>query len=103
MRKLTLESLQVESFETTAESVSWRGTVEAHGAPAPDTPTCPPSAVSQCAPCESLEQTRCGHTCVYDCTAPCTIVCSNGCSLGIGCEICYLPGDTEAVNTCRLD
>lgn len=95
MRKLTLESLRVESFETTAGTHHWRGTVDGHGIIAPNTPTCPPSAISQCSPCESLEHTRCGDTCVYDCTAPCTMVCSNGCSNTTGCAAsCYAPGDT---------
>ncbi|HEU4883320.1 MAG TPA: hypothetical protein VFT45_13760 [Longimicrobium sp.] len=95
MRKLMLESLQVESFETTVEAARCRGTVDGHAAAYPDSRTCPPSAVSVCAPCESQEPIRCGTSCDYGCTTPCTFWCSNGCSNGTGCEAsCWLPADS---------
>lgn len=62
MRKLTLESLQVESFVTAAAS-SPRGTINAHGDPQP-TP-----------PIETILQTYdveiCGETQYFDCSLGC--------------------------------
>ena len=66
MRKLKLESLQVESFETTAAAPCERGTVEAHGRP----PTI-----------DTYNPDRCGDTMYFDCTLGCSqnTACPNGC------------------------
>jgi hypothetical protein len=68
MRKLKLESLQVESFETTTAAPRERGTVEAHGKPHP---------------IETYSPERCGDTMYFDCTLGCSqnTACPNGCIL----------------------
>ncbi len=68
MRKLKLESLQVESFETTAIAPRERGTVGAHGKPHP---------------IDTYSPDRCGDTMYFDCTLGCTrnTACPDGCIL----------------------
>ncbi|HEX6367584.1 MAG TPA: pinensin family lanthipeptide [Longimicrobium sp.] len=87
MRKLKLESLRVESFETTAGSASGRGTVEGH-AVAPNTPYCGGTAVSLCVVCEprTYDPAQCGETNYLDCT----FGCSAGCSNTTGCDLCWV-------------
>ncbi len=63
MRKLTLESLQVESFETAALAPRMRGTVEAHCDPQPT----PPDDVIG-----TYDPERCGWTNFFDCTYGCS-------------------------------
>jgi hypothetical protein len=76
MRKLKLESLQVESFETVLPAPRMRGTVDAHADPQPTSPT-----VS----IDTYDPERCGWTNFFDCTY--------GCSHFTGCDgPC---GDTE--------
>lgn len=80
MRKLKLESLQVESFETTTAAQDVRGTVQGH---APNTVGCPGTGVSNCAICQpmtfdvycprTLDYRDCGITNPqFDCTYGCT-------------------------------
>jgi hypothetical protein len=81
MRKLKLESLQVESFETTAAAPAMRGTVQGH---APNTVGCPGTGVSDCAICQPMtidlncqpltyDLRNCGVTNpLWDCTYGCT-------------------------------
>jgi hypothetical protein len=61
MRKLKLESLQVESF-VTAAAPRLRGTVDAHGDPQPTPPT-----IS--IPTYDVEE--CGETRYFDCSLGC--------------------------------
>jgi hypothetical protein len=58
MRKLKLESLKVESFETTPAAADERGTVNAHGKPGP---------------IETYNVDRCGDTRYFDCTLGCSV------------------------------
>ena len=69
MRKLKLESLQVESFATSVVSRE-RGTVDAHGDPQPT----PPTVIVL----ETYDVEACGHTGYFDC--------SLGCSYFTGCD-----------------
>jgi hypothetical protein len=66
MRKLKIESLQVESFDTTPVTRQERGTVDAHGKPGP---------------LETYNVDRCGDTNYFDCTLGCSMntACPNGC------------------------
>jgi hypothetical protein len=66
MRKLKLESLQVESFATTAVAQLAHGTVDAHGKPGP---------------LETYNVERCGDTRYFDCTLGCSMntACPDGC------------------------
>ena len=57
MPKLKLESVKVESFETTAAAANERGTVDAHGKPGP---------------IETYNVERCGDTRYFDCTLGCS-------------------------------
>jgi hypothetical protein len=59
MRKLKLESLTVESFETAAAPHA-RGTVDAFARPKPTT-------------LETYNVDRCGDTRYFDCTLGCTV------------------------------
>jgi hypothetical protein len=104
MRKLTLESLQVESFETTAAAQDVRGTVQGH---AINTSGCPGTGVSDCAICQpqtidlncqpqTYDLRGCGVTNpLYDCTYGCT---RNTCdpyfnSCG---DVCWIDPDDSA-------
>lgn len=58
MRKLKLESLQIESFDTTSTVPQERGTVGAHGRPAP---------------IETYNVDLCGDTQYFDCTLGCSL------------------------------
>ncbi|HST61084.1 MAG TPA: pinensin family lanthipeptide [Longimicrobium sp.] len=80
MRKLTLESLQVESFETTALGQDVRGTVQGH---APLTVGCPGTGPSNCAICQPMtndlncqpmtyDLRGCETNPQWDCTYGCT-------------------------------
>jgi hypothetical protein len=60
MRKLKLDSLSIESFETSAAAPRSAGTVQAHAAAAPTYN-----------PCYTFEPT-CGPTDGLDCTYTCT-------------------------------
>lgn len=58
MLKLKLESVKVESFETTHAATNERGTVNAHGKPHP---------------IETYNVERCGDTRYFDCTLGCSV------------------------------
>lgn len=62
MRKLKLESVKVESFETTSAASRPRGTVNAHGDPQPTPPT-----IS----IDTYDVERCGETQYFDCSLGC--------------------------------
>jgi hypothetical protein len=82
MRKLKLESLQVESFETTASARRAGGTVQGHAEAAPDTTGCGGTGPSYCVICQHSVQyvcepdtydvKACGETQYFDCTFGCT-------------------------------
>jgi hypothetical protein len=61
MRKLTLESLAVESFETAAAATPARGTVDAHAKPPKPTTL------------QTYNVDICGDTMYFDCTLGCTV------------------------------
>ncbi len=60
MRKLTLDTLAVESFETAASAPVGRGTVNAHARPKPTT-------------LQTYNVEICGDTRYFDCTLGCTV------------------------------
>jgi hypothetical protein len=66
MRKLKLESLTVESFDTTPVAPHTRGTVDGHARPKP---------------IETYDVEACGDTQYFDCTFGCSVntACPNGC------------------------
>lgn len=68
MRKLKLESLSVESFQTSSAAARPRGTVEAHGKPQPGPQT--------------YNVDLCGDTLYFDCTFGCSVNtnCAGGCA-----------------------
>src|SRR5688572_6725865 len=76
MRKLKLETLQVESFETTSTGRTSRGTIEGHDAVAPDTRRCGDTGPSYCHVCyetdtcepETYDVQLCIDTNYFDCT-----------------------------------
>jgi hypothetical protein len=82
MRKLKLESLQVESFETTTNAHAVRGTVQGQGIAGPQTPACPPTGASYCAICQqsvdiacdpdTYDVAACGPTRYHHCSYGCT-------------------------------
>jgi len=81
MRKLKLESLNVESFDTTAASCSARGTVQGNdltGHGGPSVCLCP--ATEDWA-CQTDSPEACGDTHYLDCTLACTdfASCQGGC------------------------
>lgn len=101
MRKLQLESLQVESFETTAVPSRMRGTVQGNAA-VPGTTIAPGTGVSDCMVCQpwsndyncvplTYDAHNCGETNYMDCTYGCTRACSdprNSCG-----NVCYADPD----------
>jgi hypothetical protein len=93
MRKLKLESLQVESFETTGTGPMSRGTVEGNAASDEFTECCDGTEISWCSecidsidfPCEptydggtGCTATNCGGDCSY-------FGCSFGCTVDTAC------------------
>jgi len=99
MRKLSLESLQVESFATTNAPPQMRGTVQGH-AQVPGTTIQPGTGVSECYVCQpwsidigcihTYDLRDCGETKYMDCTYGCTRL--NSCG-----DVCWI----EADNTLR--
>lgn len=96
MRKLNLDSLQVESFETTDGPGPVRGTVQGH-AELPGTTIAPGTGVSDCVRCEpysprcvplTYDAYNCGETNYMDCTYGCTRACSDP-RLSCG-NVCYV-------------
>lgn len=70
MHKLRLESLAVESFQTSAIAAQARGTVAAHAKPQPPT-------------IQTYNVDLCGDTMYFDCTLGCSINtnCVGGCGV----------------------
>ncbi|HWK88338.1 MAG TPA: hypothetical protein VNP72_00035 [Longimicrobium sp.] len=95
MRKLKLESLQVESFATTERGAAPRGTVQAHADVAPDdtiidpwtggTTTIQPATWNASVCVDTYDVKACGDTRYFDCTFGCTIDCSRESY----CHVCY--------------
>ncbi|HYW10694.1 MAG TPA: pinensin family lanthipeptide [Longimicrobium sp.] len=69
MRKLKLESLHVESFETTAAAPGLRGTVQAHADSDESVCFC---QMTEGWACETWDLEACGDTQYMDCTMGCT-------------------------------
>lgn len=69
MRKLKLESLTVESFDTAPAAARARGTVDGHARPPKPTTL------------QTYNVDACGDTMYFDCTLGCSINtnCANGC------------------------
>lgn len=89
MHKLKLESLQVESFETTRMGHRGEGTVRGHADVATGgTGTIQPATINSiCIPTYNVRD--CGDTRYFDCTF--------GCSHNTGCRtVCYIEADTPA-------
>ena len=78
MRKLKLESLTVESFETSPVATQARGTVDAHGKPKPTT-------------LQTYNVDVCGDTMYFDCTLGCSHL--THCSECWGSETCLTEVD----------
>lgn len=77
MRKLKLESLQVESFDTTSIAPPERGTVQAHADSGQSVCVC---QFSRGRECKTYDYQVCGDTEYLDCTLACTDVAScQGC------------------------
>jgi hypothetical protein len=76
MHKLKLESLQVESFQTTVALLPARGTVQAHAKTAEDcVGTFDPQA------CGATNYSDCSGFCSYDCSYDCSYLdCTFGCT-----------------------
>jgi hypothetical protein len=74
MRKLKLESLQVESFDTTAIPSQDRGTVNANGKPGP---------------IQTYNVDICGDTQYFDCTLGCSYntYCAGACGVTYRCVL----------------
>lgn len=76
MRKLKLESLTVESFETAPMAAQVRGTVAANGKPQPPTTL------------QTYNVDICGYTNYFDCTL--------GCSRDTGCaDQCFIISEVD--------
>jgi hypothetical protein len=104
MRKLNVDALQVDSFETTVASYSARGTVKGH-AEVGTTVIGPGTGVSDCAVCQPMsvnfgcidtyDVRNCGETRYFDCTYGCTVRCSDP-RLSCG-PVCYVNNDDTLV------
>jgi hypothetical protein len=91
MRKLKLESLQVESFATTGLTPPSRGTVEANADV--DTRRCPGgTGPSYCVLCYATQDVRqCAETEYVDCTV--------GCTQANSCNVCWV----DKTKGCEID
>lgn len=99
MRKLTLESLQVESFETTADAPHLRGTVQGNADVAPDTHACPiDTNPSACVVCYATDDWNCTYD-VRECGETQYMDCTFGCSQYNSCQVCWVD-DTKK---CAID
>jgi hypothetical protein len=103
MRKLKLESLHVESFDTTADATRHRGTVDGHADVAPDTRACPVDTIepnpSYCVICYPVSY---DHRCTYDpreCGDTNYMDCTFGCSQYNSCKVCWI----EETKACTID
>jgi len=95
MRKLKLELLQVESFETVAPMPEARGTVQGHRPNTDGCPIQPGTGVSDCIicvpmsnGCESIQ--ICKDTEWLDCTYSCTCVCYTNDPRANSCQLCWV-------------
>jgi len=92
MRKLKLESLQVESFETVAAQPEARGTVHGHRPNTDGCPIGPGTGVSDCVICQPVSWNGCESinickdTEYLDCTYGCTYTRDGRNS----CDICWI-------------
>jgi hypothetical protein len=97
MRKLKLESLQVESFATTGLNNPWRGTVEGHAQiPGPDT------GPSYCGVCYATQDVRTCEPLTYDvnqCGETQYMDCTFGCTRHNSCNKCWI----EDTKKCAID
>jgi hypothetical protein len=75
MRKLKLESLKVESFETTQTAPRLRGTVNGHGDPQPTGPIV----------IETYDVELCGETQYFDCSLGCPSIAPCDLTDYVGC------------------
>jgi hypothetical protein len=103
MRKLKLESLQVESFETTGNGSRLRGTVDGYapdksrgGCPGEGTgPSycvlCHATDAADCQP-DTYDVVACGDTQYFDCTF--------GCSQYNSCQVCWIDKTKKG---CQID
>lgn len=97
MHKLKLESLRVESFETTWMGVHDQGTVHGNAAAVPTQPNtavaaCSPSVAVACAPSYDIP---CAPSVVVICPPPTQVYhCTYGCSYRSGCDFCWDYGET---------
>jgi hypothetical protein len=82
MRKLNLDHLAVESFETVSAGTPSQGTVHAH---------------QQTCPCEHTCAASCNGTCV-DPTCPCAYTCAHSCD-----GTCYEASCVSCWFTCAAD
>lgn len=92
MHKLKLESLQVESFDTSNTGSQLRGTVEANADV--NTRGCPVGGTgpSECVVCYATYDVRqCPETEYVDCTF--------GCTQGNSCNVCWV----EKTKGCQID
>ena len=91
MHKLKLESLQVESFDTTDNGSRLRGTVEAHADV--DSRGCPGgTGPSYCVVCYATYDVRqCPETEYMDCTF--------GCTQANSCNVCWV----DKTKGCQID
>ncbi|HST58034.1 MAG TPA: hypothetical protein VLK84_05090 [Longimicrobium sp.] len=102
MRKLKLEALHVDSFETTSAPSRMRGTIQAN-AEVTGTTVNPGTGVSECVQChpmtadvgcgpETYNALVCGETRHFDCTFQCSAGCSDKTSCGDICWVGYTDG-----------
>jgi hypothetical protein len=95
MRKLKLESLQVESFMTTGIEPQRRGTVAGHA----DVPAYPVTTGPVVNPgtgtigAHTYDARECGETNYMDCTYGCSVRCSYGTGCRDACWSYYEPGE----------
>jgi hypothetical protein len=99
MRKLNLDTLQVESFATTDAPHQMRGTVQGHAQVTAGTTIAPGTGVSDCLVCQPMsidvrcvftyDLRDCGETRYMDCTYGCTRF--NSCG-----QVCWIEADTPA-------
>ncbi|HEU0015278.1 MAG TPA: hypothetical protein VFQ45_16440 [Longimicrobium sp.] len=102
MRKLKLESLEVESFATTERGAGLRGTVQAHAEIAPDdnvdpwtdpgTTTIQPATWNASVCIDTYDVKACGDTKYFDCTFGCSVDCSRESY----CYVCYADDNSAA-------
>ena len=93
MRKLKLESLQVESFETVAPLPEMRGTVQGHRPNTDGCPLQPGTGVSDCVVCQPVSQWGCEesvHICADTEWLDCTYTCWYTRDGRNSCEICWV-------------